>query len=268
VQFYVDGNPVGSPVNAPPYLTFWNTQSVPDGPYVITATATTTLTGTSSPVSITVDNSHPANILSMDATVWRDGSATLTTPVFSTSTNSALLIAFVAYDGPANGPQTATVTGAGLSWTLLKRSNAQAGTSEIWAAKATDYLNGVSVTSQPGSGSFDGSLTVVAFRNAAGPGVVGQSSAPTGAPDVFIPGVTAGNWVFAVGNDWDRAVARTPSAGQVLVHQFLDTRTGDTFWVQSTSAPSTANALVDIHDTAPTNDRWNYAAVEVVATRQ
>jgi hypothetical protein len=52
------------------------------------------------------------------------------------------------------------------------------------------------------------------------------------------------------------------------VHQQLDTVTGNTFWVQSTTAPSTADALVDIHDSAPTADRWNYCAVEVVATRQ
>jgi hypothetical protein len=78
--------------------------------------------------------------------------------------------------------------------------------------------------------------------------------------------VIAGDWVFAVGNDWDNATARTPVSGQVLVHQKVDTAVGDTYWVQSTTAPSVANALVDIHDSAPTNDRWNYAAVEVVAT--
>ena len=33
--------------------------------------------------------------------------------------------------------------------------------------------------------------------------------------------------------------------------------------MQSTAAPSTAPGLVTIHDNAPTNDRWNYAAVEV-----
>jgi hypothetical protein len=38
--------------------------------------------------------------------------------------------------------------------------------------------------------------------------------------------------------------------------------------VQSTAAPSLADGLVDIHDTAPTTDQWNYAAVEIVATRQ
>ena len=108
---------------------------------------------------------------------------------------------------------------------------------------------------------------MVAFTNAAGPGVVGQASAPTGPPDIYLPGVFAGNWVFAVGNDWDNAVARTPVSGQMLVHERLETQTGNTYWVQATAAPSTADALVDIHDSAPTNDQWNYAAVEIVATR-
>jgi hypothetical protein len=54
-----------------------------------------------------------------------------------------------------------------------------------------------------------------------------------------------------------------PVAGQQLQYQWVDTGAGDTFWVQSTTAPSTAPGLVTIHDNAPTNDRWNYAAVEV-----
>jgi hypothetical protein len=109
---------------------------------------------------------------------------------------------------------------------------------------------------------------VLAFTNASGAGIVGRAGAPTGAPDVYLPGVFAGNWVFAVGNDWDKAIGRTPVSGQVLVHQRIDTQSGDTFWVQSTAAPSLADGLVDIHDTAPTTDQWNYAAVEIVATRQ
>ena len=69
----------------------------------------------------------------------------------------------------------------------------------------------------------------------------------------------------AYGNDWDKATARTPVSGQVLVHQKVDTQVGDTYWVQSITTPSPANGLVDIHDSAPTTDRWNYAAVEIVA---
>ncbi|HME72427.1 MAG TPA: hypothetical protein VKM54_21570, partial [Myxococcota bacterium] len=217
-------------------------------------------------LSGTVGNSHSTGF---DAQVSQDGSDTLQTGVFSTTTNSDLLVAFVAYDGPTTAPQTATVSGAGVPWQLVTRSNAQFGTAEIWVAKATNMLTSVTVTSQPGvPGGYHGSLTVIAFANASGAGMVGQASAPSGAPDISLPGVSAGSWVFAVGNDWDQAIARTPVSGQVLVQQNIDTAVGDTFWVQRTAAPSTANALVDIHDSAPTTDRWNYAAIEIVATPQ
>jgi hypothetical protein len=271
VQFFVDSVAVGSPITAPPYNAFWNTESTADGTHVVTAQATDSagLVGTSAPVSVTVDNSHPANVIGTDVNVFRSGSGTMTSPAFSTSAEPELLVAFVAYDGPSGTPQTATVSGAGLNWTLLKRSNSQAGTSEIWAAQATGFLSNATVISQMGVGTtYHGMLVVLGFTNAAGPGLVGQASASTGEPDVYLPGVSAGNWVFAVGNDWDNAIARTPVAGQVLVRQDVDTQVGDTFWVQSTTAPSAANALVDIHDSLPRTDRWNYAAVEIVATRQ
>lgn len=269
VQFYVDSLPVGPRMTAPPYLFYWDTRTASDGPHTLTATATDSfgLTGTSSPVAFNVDNSRPPNAIGIDAKVVVDGAGTMTTPAFSTTTPSDLVVAFVAYDGPATSPQTATVSGGGLTWTLAIRSNTQAGTSEVWVAKASFALNNVTVTSQPTVAGFHGSLVVMAFTNAAGIGVVGRAGAPTGAPDIYLPGISAGNWVYAVGNDWDRAVARVPVAGQVLVHQRVDTAVGDTFWVQSTVAPSTANALVNIHDDSPTNDRWNYAAVEIVATR-
>jgi hypothetical protein len=269
VQFYVDGLPVGARLTASPYLLYWDSRTTSDGPHVITAQATDSynLTGTSPEVNVTVDNSHPPNTIGIDATVFRDASDTMTTPAFSTTTPSDLLVAFIAYDGPSNAAQTASVSGAGLSWTLVMRSNTQYGTSEIWAAKASFTLSNVTVTSQPGFSGYHGSLVVVAFTNASGPGVTGRAGAPSGAPDIVLPGISAGNWVFAVGNDWDRAVARVPVAGQVLVHQRVDTTVGDTFWVQSTTAPSEANALVDIHDSSPTSDQWNYAAVEIVATR-
>jgi hypothetical protein len=270
VQFYLDGVALGAPLNAPPYIIYWNTLNTPDGQHTITASATDTvgLVGNSAPVTITVDNSHPPNVIGKEVTVFVDGSGTMQTPVFSTTTQDDLLVAFVGYDGPPGSPQTATVSGAGLNWLMLKRSNVQDGTSEIWAARASGVLTNVFVISQPGVSGYHGSMTVIAFTNASGPGVVGQASAPSGAPDIYLPGVAAGSWVFAVGYDWDRAIARVPVSGQVLVHQRVDTGVGDTFWVQSTAAPSTAFALVDIHDSSPTNDQWNYAAVEIVATRR
>ncbi|MGZ5054304.1 MAG: Ig-like domain-containing protein [Methylobacter sp.] len=272
VDFFVDNGtvPVGTATSSP-YMVSWDTTKVSDGTHVVTAVATDTLNnvGYSTPVSLTVNNSHPANLIGKDVSVSADGQGAINTPSFSTSTASDLLLAFVAYDGPSNSPQTASVSGAGLTWTLLERSNTQSGTAEIWSARANGLLSNVTVTSQPGTGSgYHGSLTVIAFTNAYGTSEVGRTGAPSGAPDIPLPGVIAGDWVFAVGNDWDSAIARTPVSGQVLVHQKVDTTVGDTYWVQSTTAPSTANGLVDIHDTQPTSDRWNYAAVEIVATHQ
>jgi hypothetical protein len=70
--------------------------------------------------------------------------------------------------------------------------------------------------------------------------------------------------VYAVGNDIDRAAARTVGPGQTMVQQWLDGSSADTFWVQALSAPSgAAGANVKINDTAPVTDRWNLSAVEV-----
>jgi hypothetical protein len=240
----------------------------------VTAATSVTLTASYANVSetaaltVTVNNSNPSNLIGEDTTVFVDGENKMTTPSFSATQPGDLLVAFVGYDGPINSPQTATVRGTGLPWTLLTRSNSQAGTSEIWVAQAPDVLSGVTVISVPGIHGYHGSLTVIAFTNASGTGMVNAASAASGAPDVVIPGASAGSWVFAVGHDWDNAIARVPVSGQVLVHQRIDTQTGDTYWVQATAAPSIVNGPVDIHDTSPTNDRWTYAAVEIVATHQ
>ena len=200
----------------------------------------------------------------VDKTVFTDGSGTMTSPSLTTSTANDLVVAFVSADGPAGaGNQTFTVTGAGLTWTLAKRSNSQSGDSEIWWARASGTLSSQTVKATPSAGGFHGSLTVIAFAKAAGIGVTAASSAATGAPDLSLANTGAGSWVYAVGNDWDNAIARTPVSGQVIVHQRVDTATGDTFWVQSTTAANASAGTVDIHDSAPTTDQWNYVGIEV-----
>jgi hypothetical protein len=50
-----------------------------------------------------------------------------------------------------------------------------------------------------------------------------------------------------------------------MVHQFVDTGTGDTYWTQSAAAPTpNAGTAVSIADTAPTTDRFNLSAVEIL----
>ena len=204
-------------------------------------------------------------IISMDLLVYRDGRGTVTTAAFSTTAANELLLAFVASDGPPSGGQRATVSGAGLTWALVVRNNAQAGTSEIWKATAAMPLTNVTVRSVPSVTGYDQSLTVVVLSGASGTGNVAGASAPSGAPAVTLLSSAVGSWVFAVGNDWDRAIARTLGASQTMVHEWTDTGAGDDFWVQRLTTPTAAAGTpVLVNATAPTTDRWNLSAVEVV----
>jgi hypothetical protein len=205
------------------------------------------------------------NQIGKDFMVSVDGAGSMTTPSFTASVSNELLVAFVASDGPSSSGQTATVSGGGLIWTLRQRSNHQKGTAEIWSANAPSAPFTATVTAVPAGGGYHGSLTVIGFTNSYGTGKAGWAGAASGACYVALAGVSAGSWVFAVGNDWDNAIGRTPNSGQVLVHQRVDTQIGDTYWLQSTGTPSTVGGTVDIHDSAPSSDEWNYAAIEIVS---
>ena len=70
--------------------------------------------------------------------------------------------------------------------------------------------------------------------------------------------------MWGVGNDWDAAKARTVPSGQTLFDQDLAS-VGDTYWVQSqASAGNAAKTFVNLNDTAPTNDRWDFSAIEII----
>ena len=166
-------------------------------------------------------------------------------------------------DGPAAvSSQSATVSGAGLTWSLVRRTNARFGTSEVWAAFAPATLTNVTVTATPLVGGFRQAFTVVAFANSAGPGASASNSGITGAPTVSLTTTQANSLVYAAGNDWDTATNRTVPAGQTMVNQVLDS-VGDTFWTQRLTNAVASPSAVTINNTAPTTDQWNYAAVEV-----
>jgi hypothetical protein len=194
-------------------------------------------------------------------------SKTITSPAFSTHASNELLLAFLTSDGPASARQTfASLTANGLSWRLRQRANTQAGTAEIWQAVAANPLTNVIVTATRSSGSFVGSLTLVAFQgaNTIQDGASAGASAASGAPSATLTTTQAGSWVWGVGNDWDRAAARTVGSGQTKVDEYLAS-VGDTFWVQSLTSPTpVGGSVVTISDTAPTNDRWNLAIIEIL----
>lgn len=197
--------------------------------------------------------------------------SSVSSAAFSTTSGNVLLLAFVAAGDSVPGNTVVSISGAGLTWQFVARTNAQRGTSEIWRAWAASVLNRVTVTATLAQ-KASSSITIVGFRNADATGVNGSgaigaiksAAAAAGAPTASLTTTRTNSWVFGVGDDWDRAVARSVGGGQTLVHQFRPA--SDTYWVQRTSAPvSTAGAVVVINDVAPSSDRYNLTICEILA---
>jgi len=217
-------------------------------------------------------NAAPGAV-TLDATVSKDQSTSaITTPAFSTTSGNELLLAFISTDY-LSGPNTTVtgVSGGGLTWALVCRTNVQSGSSEIWRAFATLPLSNVTVTATI-SQSLGCSLTVMSFAgvdttgtNGSGAiGAIGTANSGKGAPTASLTTTRNGSWVMGVGNDFDNAISRTPGANQIVVHQDL-TAAGDTYWVQMQSAPTAVSGTtVAINDTAPSTDRYNLSICEVL----
>jgi hypothetical protein len=111
------------------------------------------------------------------------------------------------------------------------------------------------------------SMRVVTFSGASpltgAASVIGNAAA--GAPQATLTTTRANSLVFMVGTDWDSARTMVAAAGQTIVGQFTPA-VGDTYWVQSTSAPVPAvGTAVTMRTTygAAQPDRWNVALIEI-----
>jgi fibronectin type 3 domain-containing protein len=239
--------------------------------YKLTAEdAASNVSPASAEAQATVTAGAPPSLALDKAVTTRQSSAaaTISAPTLTTSGPNELLLAFIGSDGPnsASSQSISGVSGGGLTWTLRRRANAQAGTAEIWQAVASAPLNNAVITATRASGSYQGAITVAAFSGAdtTANGAVASASAASGAPTVSLVTTRAGSWVWGVGEDWDAAKARTIGPAQTMVDQFLSP-SGDTFWTQrQTATTAAAGTTVTINDTAPTADRWDLVAVEVL----
>jgi beta-lactam-binding protein with PASTA domain len=246
-------------------VTTANSATVPAGSVISQTPSAGASVAPSSAVAIVVSSGPAATgVPTVDRLVFSEGLGKRTTAAFSTIAPGELLVAFAASDGPAApNAQSLTISGAGLTWTRRARAASQSGDSEIWTAIAPTPLTNVTVSSAQSSTGVHQSLTVIAFTGAGGVGgtAVGGS---VGAPSVSVTAIAAGSVVYGVGNDWDRAAARTIPAGQTKVHEFVDTAVGDTFWVQAANGTTgAAGSSVTLNATAPTTDQWNLAAIEL-----
>jgi N,N-dimethylformamidase beta subunit-like protein/Big-like domain-containing protein len=281
VQFLLDGSIViGAEDTTSPYSVNWNSTGAANGSHVLTARARDAAGNatTSSPVTVTVSNTTPTG-LSIDTNVFGDQPLatrnSVTTAAFSTTSTNQLLLALIGADDSSAGNTVTSVTGGGLTWALVLRTNTRRGTAEIWRAFAPAALTNVTVTATMAQNCAS-SLVVLSVRGADttganGSGAIGATRSANGASGAQTASVTttrAGSWVFGVGVDWDRPVARTLGPNQTLIHQYMPP-VGDTYWVQSMSAPTPLSGTnVTINDTAPTTDQWNLSVCEILPALQ
>ena len=246
--------------------TTFNDSGLAAGTYYYRVTASDAAGNTGPPSNeATAGVTQGSSTIGLERTVFADVLGTASITGLNTAAPNDLLLAFVSADGPSNQSQTATVSGAGLTWTLVRRTNGQSGSAEIWQAVAPSQLVNASVQSVLGQSGYRQSFTVAVLSGASGVGASAGASAASGAPTARIVATAAGSWVFGVGNDYDSATARTLGSGQTMLHQWLETTLGDTYWVQRLATPvGAAGSAVTINDTGPTNDRWNLTVVEVV----
>ncbi len=208
---------------------------------------------------------RPAVRSTIDGSVSQTGRGTVTTPTLTTAHGNDLILAFVASDGATSG-QTSTSPAAASSgrWCAARTPGRDIRDLEGAGAGDAGGLHG-QVHALAGSG-YDQMLSVIAFSGSSGVGASAGLGASTGAPSVSLTTTAAGS--LGVRRRQRLGPRRRPArpAGQDKRFEWVDTGAGDTFWVQSRSAPTaTSGTSVTINDTAPTGDRWNLAAVEVLA---
>jgi len=275
VQFLLDGTNLGAEVAAAPYTISWTTTAVANGTHTLAARARDAAgnVATSSSVTVTVTN-VAAPLIDVVVSADQASSRALRMARFSTATTNELLLAFVSAGDVSAGNTVTAVTGAGLTWTLVRRTNAQRGTSEVWRAFAATRLNNVLVTVQiaqpsPVTATLV-SLSRVDTTGTDGSGAIGATasgSAGSGAPTASLVTTRNSSLVLGVGDDWSAAASRSVGSGQTLLHQFLSG--GRTLWVQRAANPiDFGGTTVVINDTSPTTDRFNLTICEVLGKLQ
>lgn len=213
--------------------------------------------------------------VTQDAMVYTDNlsaSTTITSPALSTTVGNQLLLAFIGADNPGTSPNTTVtgVTGGGLTWELVRRTNVQLGTAEVWRAFAPNPLTNVTVSATFSIAAPEASITVISYTGVDFSGTNGSGAiGATGSGNALNADATAtltttrdNSLVVGVGWDWDSATQRVPGTNQTIVRQPGTANAGG--WVQrQNSATPTSGTLVTINDTDPSTDRYNLTIVEI-----
>jgi hypothetical protein len=234
------------------------------------ATDTSGHVGIASAVAVKVANpAPPMTCFVKQADVAGRGIGIVTTPVFHTAAPREVLVAFVSSSGPAGQRQTATVTGGGLKWILVRRQNAQSGDSEVWTATSDHVLVNAVVRSTASIPGYEQTLSVIAMEGVARIGASTGASAHASTPAVKLVTTGATSLVFAVGNDQSPPPSRpsitTLPPGWVPLHQWAGHISGDSYWSQYTNDPTgPAGSVLAVSHPVLVRGAWNLVAVELV----
>jgi len=254
-------------------ITNANSATVPAGSVISQNPAAGTGVAAGSAVALVVSLGPAPSGPTVHASVTSAANVRGNRTVQITTTVPTRLVAFVSADGPqATGTagQSATVSGAGLTWTLVTRANGQWGNAEIWTANAPAALANASITStllrHRAAPDYIHMVRLVAFTGVSAIGASNAASGQTTSTATISITAQTGSVVYAVGEDWSNALTRTFPAGQVQDVQQLGAD-GDTFWVQRSAAALAATGTVTFTATtaaqAAPGDRWNFAIVEL-----
>ena len=239
--------------------------TVPVGSVISQAPVAGTPVQPGSRVDLVVSSGSYEMAVVVDKVVFSDGTGARTTAAFSTAAPGEVLFVFRPSAGWSRGRPDLDGLRSGRAHARATRRRAGWDVRD-WRATAASVLTNVTVTSAQSTDGYHQSLTVVAFRGAAGSGASAGASGSTGAPTLTLTTTQPGSVVYAVGNDWDNAIARTLPGNQAMIHRCFLPPVGDTMWVQNRigSIPG-AGTAVQMNATGPTTDRWNLAAVEILA---
>jgi len=188
---------------------------------------------------------------------------TLVSPRLRTKSTHALVLAFVVAGGAATGERVSRVSGAGLRWSPVARSDGATGAAEVWRARARHKLSG-RIVARLASAAYPASIMIVAYGGSST--YLSKHAAAKGrasTPRIKLK-PTAGSLVWTVGLSQGLRtpvlVSSTSPSRRVLLRKFDQPhRTGG--WVELAVARSAHVATAAGLSRSRT---WNMASVDVV----
>ncbi|HXB14401.1 MAG TPA: hypothetical protein VNV44_01525 [Solirubrobacteraceae bacterium] len=204
----------------------------------------------------------PPGVDAMAGAVAKSRAITIASPRLYTKDSNTLLLAFVVAGGTAAGEHVKRITGDGLHWSPVARTDGRTGAIEIWRARAKHWLKG-RIAATLAAAAYPASLRIVAYGG--GSTFLSAHAARQGrasTPSISLRPV-AGSLILAAGlGEGQRAASQvaSDSSRRVLSRSF-DARAKTGIWLALTAARTSHVARAA---GAGWSRSWHMAAVDVV----